>query len=304
MAEYPDQATQAYILTLPLVLAPFAAFSSSSSSRLFSIPQPSTSRWTKCVACSAELVSGVSGSRWVERGALWAKCSGCGWSSRRRGKEATGEAGGAAEATAKGKELYGPVRKRRRVRQVPREALHPTAMRAETGAAMKAKEVERGLPAPPAKKEKATAQPTAKTIAPSPAAIVKTDFSSSLPSRPPSSASSSRATTVAPPLPSSETLSRPTRSTLAAPKPFSMSASPAPSPKPVPSSQPSLPPEPSKTPAPSSSSTPAPPTDSAASKKRKRGKHSGLAELLEAKKKKEQEAKAGGTGLMDFLQGL
>ncbi|GAA6033873.1 hypothetical protein JCM8097_000380 [Rhodosporidiobolus ruineniae] len=77
--------------------------------------------------------------------------------------------------------------------------------------------------------------------------------------------------------------------------PPSLSASPLPSARS--SAAASARPSPSPAPTPSSFAA----GDSAAKKRKK--KPSGLAEMLEAKKKREKEASAGG-GLMDFLQGL
>ncbi|TNY17971.1 hypothetical protein DMC30DRAFT_404422, partial [Rhodotorula diobovata] len=75
-----DPHTLAFLSRLPLVLAPLppaaGSLSSAAADKLAALTQGShsTTRGTSCGACRAQVVGGVNGSLWVERGELWATC--------------------------------------------------------------------------------------------------------------------------------------------------------------------------------------------------------------------------------------
>ncbi|GAA6050621.1 hypothetical protein JCM3770_001492 [Rhodotorula araucariae] len=282
MAEQLDPPTRAFLSGLPLLLAPLPLFSSSASHALSSLvqPVPVDAAHTACADCRAQLVGGVNASFWTEHGELWAACGGCGATSRRpRDSEAGMLAGGA------GKVALERVNKRRRVEVKRRdEALHPTAH------ASAASQTARAEP------DAVHLADVASTVAPDRGASALYEGarepaptpSSSVSAKVPSTASS-HATTPLPathsrPVPSSRL---PSRSESARPTLTSSASSPV-------------------NPAPPAFAAPTPSLSvTVASKKRKRPKQpSGLAELLEAKKKREKAANASGTGLADFLQGL
>ncbi|BGP50080.1 hypothetical protein JCM10450v2_005990 [Rhodotorula kratochvilovae] len=292
MAEQLDSHTLAFLSRLPLVLAPLPPLSSSASHALSSLDQPvqASALYTKCAACRAELVGGLTASYWTERGELWATCGGCGATSRRpREDDASSHAG-----RQTGKAALERVKKRRRVEVKRRdEALHPKVL------AMAASREQPATPAAFAQLDDASSTTALRRQAsaqakkdrkpapsPAPSPFVPASTPTTIPSRPlpPPVAAATSAPPSQPPSRTSTATSRASsaRATPAA----SISASPAPPP--------------------SSSASPAPLASSAsATKKRKRPKQlSGLAELLEAKKKREKEAKVGGAGLADFLQGL
>ncbi|ORY47568.1 hypothetical protein BCR35DRAFT_310904 [Leucosporidium creatinivorum] len=264
--------TTAYLSTLSLLLTPHPQLSASASHSLASRkPLAPAALDTKCSACLAELVGGLNAAFWVEGGSLWARCESCGWASRRGGAEG-------AETVQSGKGRFERVKKRRRVAAevVQRSTagmkglkpnLSPIHSRAEPGATASPK------PSPKASR-------TASTFPPP----------SSRPSPAPPAASSTAPPTIARSLPSSR---------LASP------SSAAPSARPSPSPAPSAPSSARASPSPSLSSNS---DTSATTKKRKRSKQqpSGLAELLEAKRKEKAVSAAGGggAGLMDFLQGI
>ncbi|GAA5842026.1 hypothetical protein JCM11251_001992 [Rhodosporidiobolus azoricus] len=299
MAEQTDRHTLNYVQQVPLILTPLPTFASSSSHTLFSHnppPQPAT-LWTKCSACRVELVGGINASYWSDRGELWATCGACGFSTRRGGTAASeGEDG--LKAADTGKVQFQRVKKRRRVEEKrQKESLHPTAMRIAVGGAEQPRSVVAA--AAPAKDMK----PRTPATSTSPSPVVSARSSprpSAVPSQPPSAVSSrstplatasstSLAATVPLP-PPADTKPRPSTST---------------SPAPPPSTSSSKLPSTSNSAASSRATTPTSRTLAEKEKDKKRKKKpSGLAEMLEAKKKRENEAKAGGAGLMDFLQGL
>jgi len=116
-----DPATLAYLQKLPLLFSPFPRLSSSSSHSLASRQSslPPNELWTKCGVCRAEVVGGINGSYWIERGELWMNCQGCGWVTK---QIETSEKG-------KGKEGFESVKKRRRIEAKRREESnsHPTS---------------------------------------------------------------------------------------------------------------------------------------------------------------------------------
>ncbi|GAA5983509.1 hypothetical protein JCM11641_005833 [Rhodosporidiobolus odoratus] len=292
MAEHPDQGTLAYLQQIPLFLAPWTTFSSSSSHSLFTHQQsPSTaSLATKCGSCRAELVAGINGSYWSDHGALWATCGGCGWTTKRVGE---------ADASKNGKEKFERVKKRTRLREKREDAvLHPTALRkpvvdlkgkqkASTGVTHEEDEDPPAVPSRRTVLRREEPGVPASALPPSASSAYPAFASATSSPNPASLPSSSRAAPYhsekPPPSrspPASSYKQAPTPSTSAS----SCSAPPASSSK-LPSSE-------------------ANSTSAMAPKKRKRTKQpSGLAEMLEAKKKKETDAGKGG-GLMDFLQRL
>ncbi|GAA6004152.1 hypothetical protein JCM10207_002456 [Rhodosporidiobolus poonsookiae] len=290
MAEQPDDHTLRYLHRLPLVLAPLPTLSSFASKAVFThlkSPQDQ-SLWTKCTSCRAELVGGVNAAYWNANGALWATCGGCGATSRRPDEAAAGAE--TLEERTTGRGQFASARKRRRVEEKRRrEAVHPTAMRAAVTVAKSGREPSSSAVAKSKASVNATARPSN--------VFSLSSSSSSRPSPQPS----------LPPLPSKQ----PKGATPSLPP--SLTASPAPSRPPSTASSSSSSARPSPKPPASSAASPAPSasstksastSDAASAKKRKRGKPGGLAEMLEAKKKKEREAAGGGAGLMDFLQGL
>ncbi|GAA5949447.1 hypothetical protein JCM21900_004070 [Sporobolomyces salmonicolor] len=283
-----DSSTLAYLSKLSIVLSAVPSLSSSASQSLATRrPLAANELWTKCSVCRAELVGGLNGSYWLEGGELWARCDGCGWITRRLEDRS---AGGDEGKERKGK--FERVKKRRRMAaRRAKELAHPTALVAATvnesafttaGAVrtVSKKVAAPSVPAPPS------------SLAPS----------SKPPSRPASSAASPAPSSSAAPLPKSAARSIAVLENISPPlSPPSVS-----SPRPTTSSQYSNSAKPSASP----SATPTTLDAKASSKKRKRPKQpSGLAELLEAKKKREKEmggaaGAGGGLGLQDFLQGL
>jgi len=116
-----DPATLAYLQKLPLLFSPFPLLSSSSSHSLASRQSslPPNELWTKCGSCRAEVVGGINGSYWIERGELWMNCQGCGWVTK---QVETSEKG-------KGKEGFESVKKRRRLeaKRLEESNSHPTS---------------------------------------------------------------------------------------------------------------------------------------------------------------------------------
>ncbi|EGU12203.1 putative protein TPRXL [Rhodotorula toruloides ATCC 204091] len=279
-----DPHTLSYLSLLPFALTTLPAFSSAASHTLRPLqqpPRPSTLQ-LKCVTCQAEIVAGLSGSFWVDKGELWASCDGCGWTSRRPA-EARSDEGSKA---LKGRSQFERVKKRRRTEaKRATEVAHPTLLAAKQGRAavtgatsmsktsMESRQVSVDETETPSK----VPPPSAQTLSePSHLPISSSGTSRNSSEQPASNKLSAN--------PSPAASDRP------CPKPTSARPSPAPSSR---LSTPSA-----ASPAPSDSST------NAASKKRKRPKQpSGLAEMIEAKKRKEKEA-SGGAGLADFLQGL
>ncbi|BGP33913.1 hypothetical protein JCM10296v2_005722 [Rhodotorula toruloides] len=280
-----DPQTLSYLSLLPLALTTLPPFSAAASHTLRPLqqpPRPSTLQLT-CGACQAQIVAGLSGIYWVDKGELWASCDGCGWTSRRPA-EANFDEGFKA---SKGRSQFELVKKRRRVEaKRATEVAHPTLLAAKQGraAATGATSLSKSFMESRQSSVDETEMPS---TASTPSARMLT-----VPSPPPvSSCGASRHPSEQPA--STKTSVNPSRASSVRPSPLPTSAlsSPAPSSK---VSTPSA-----ASPAPSDSSA-----TNAASKKRKRPKQpSGLAEMLEAKKRKEKEA-SGGVGLADFLQGL
>ncbi|BGP09919.1 hypothetical protein JCM10049v2_005797 [Rhodotorula toruloides] len=280
-----DPHTLSYLSLLPLALTTLPPFSSAASHTLRPLqqpPQPSTHQ-LKCGACQAEIVAGLSGIYWVDKGNLWASCDGCGWTSRRPAEARSDE--GSKAVTRRSQ--FERVKKRRRVEaKRATEVAHPMllaakqGMAAATGASSMSKTAVEFRQASVDKTEPPSKASTfsARTLA--------------VPSSPPiSSRGASRN-------PSEQAAS--TKASVNSSRASSVRLSPLPTsarPSPAPSSKLSTPFAGSPAPSDSSATT-------AAFKKRKRPKQpSGLAEMLEAKKRKEKEA-SGGAGLADFLQGL
>ncbi|GAA5988864.1 hypothetical protein JCM5350_000989 [Sporobolomyces pararoseus] len=269
-----DPITLRYLDKLPLLFSPFPPLFSSSASHSLASRQPGglhqTELSTKCTRCRAEVVGGINGAYWVERGELWLKCQGCGWATKRlresKGQEESGKGKG------KGKEVFESVKKRRKERERREKEAnsHPTQF---SSIPMLASTADK------AHVPKSASKPTA-SPSPSTPSIQSTSNSKSNSPLPPRQTSS-----LAPSLPSVSSSTTKTPSSTHSPStsnPQTPSASPAP---------PSL------------------DSKLAASKKRKRSKQpNGLAELL-AKKKKDEGGSGGGgggggLGLQDFLKGL
>ena len=288
-----DSPTLAFLSRLPLLLSPRPRLSSAAAHQLAAATHGPHSGKTgiQCRACRAELVGGVNASVWVERGELRSACAGCGMVSRR----AT-EAAGSATATAQGKGAFEPAKKRRRVALQRRdEAVHPTALAASStrpahvlsassrrAAGSGVLHGRAGRLGPDAAATSALPLPTAATSTST--SRLHTPAAAPTSSRPTPTSAAAPAHPLAPPLapsrpPSTSSTARSTPSLL------STSASPAPA---------------------RAAASPAPQAADAPTKKRKRAKQpSGLGELLEAKKKREQaERAAGGLGLAGFLQRL
>lgn len=273
MSESADPHTLLYLSLLPLALATLPSFSAAASQTLRPLQAPlrSSTQSLKCGTCQAELVAGLSGSCWVDRGELWATCDGCGWTSRRsvEGKTDTGS------QASTGRSNFERVKKRRRVdAKRSTEVAHPTFLAGKQEAAFDeavGASIMRNLSAKSRSASVVAEGTPSKASTPSTPALAE-------PGRlPASSRDASR-------IPSEKTVSTSTSA-----NPWGASTA-RPSPTPT-SARPS--------PAPSDSTAGGP-----SSKKRRRPKQpTGLAEMLEAKKRKE-EATSGGAGLADFLQGL
>ncbi|GAA5944535.1 hypothetical protein JCM3775_003287 [Rhodotorula graminis] len=288
-----DAPTLAFLSRLPLVLSPRPQLSSAASHHLAAATQGSSHLASRggiqCRACRAQLVGGINASVWVERGELWSACGGCGAVSR-RASEAVGPAAPAlaAAATTMGKGALEPVKKRRRVALQRRlEAVHPTAL-ASTSA----------RPAAPARGASPTRAAAGRATRPGrdePASNCRPPPPTTTMALPPPSTSTAAPATSRPPRPSPASTSLPPGPPVEPSRPASAASTSRSTPSLSTAASPSL----TSTPTPTSAPT-------AASKKRKRPKQpSGLAELLEAKKKREQgEKAAGGLGLAGFLQGL
>jgi len=119
-----DPAPLSYLQKLPLLFSPFPVLSSSASHSLASrqLSLPSNELWTKCGTCRAEVVGGINGSYWIERGELWMRCQGCGWATKQLKETGMNEKG-------KGKEGFESVKKRRKIesRRVKGSNSHPTS---------------------------------------------------------------------------------------------------------------------------------------------------------------------------------
>lgn len=242
-----DPATIAYRAALPRLLAPLAPFSSAAA---LSAPKPTPttpSRASSCVKCRAEVVGGLNGTFWLEEGAAWARCDGCGWATKREGD-------------GDSKTRFAPV-KRRRKDAAAREQLAPPPVLAVAGA----RAVKADLLPPPQ----------------------STSVQKAKPSLPASTSKASRPTAL--PTPAAIASRHP--SPIPAPTPLSKSA-PAPVPTPITAT------------APSKSKSTIDLAVKALTQKRKRAKQpSGLAEMLEAKRRSEKAATPT-LGLQDFLQGI
>ncbi|GAA5886191.1 hypothetical protein JCM16303_004456 [Sporobolomyces ruberrimus] len=118
-----------YLDKLPLALSPFPRFSSSASHSLASKRSGlhPTKLSTKCNACRAEIVGGINGSYWTERGQLWVRCEGCRAVTKRGTNVEEGQGG-------KGRGAFGSVKKRRKelARRAREAASHPTQFRSTT----------------------------------------------------------------------------------------------------------------------------------------------------------------------------
>ncbi|GAA5855005.1 hypothetical protein JCM9279_005719 [Rhodotorula babjevae] len=293
-----DAPTLAFLSRLPLVLSPRPRLSSAAAHHLAAATQGAHSAGPttgiQCCACRAQLVGGVNSSVWVEHGELWSACGGCGSVSRRATEAASSST--AASATAMGKGAFERVKKRRRVAVQRRdEAAHPTALTGSTRPAHILAALSRSAAGPDAVDGRARRPgrvASAASAAPPSSTTTASPLSAALAAGPASSRPTPTSA-VAPPRPTAPSLapSRPTStSSTARSNPSSLSTSTSPAPASA-----------------RAAASPAPLAADAATKKRKRPKQpSGLAELLEAKKKREQGEKAagGGLGLAGFLQGL
>ncbi|GAA5886228.1 hypothetical protein JCM16303_004469 [Sporobolomyces ruberrimus] len=118
-----DPVTLKYLDKLPLALSPFPPFSSSASHSLASRRSGlhTTELSTKCNACRSEIIGGINGSYWTERGQLWVKCEGC-RAVTKRGTNAEDRHDG------KEREAFDSVKKRRKelARRAREAASHPT----------------------------------------------------------------------------------------------------------------------------------------------------------------------------------
>ncbi|GAA5903026.1 hypothetical protein JCM8208_000433 [Rhodotorula glutinis] len=290
-----DAPTLAFLSRLPLLLSPRPRLSSTASQRLAAATQGSPRGGIQCRACRAELVGGINASVWVERGELWSACGGCGSVSSRAGDAAGPSTATSATATT-GKGPFEPVKKRRRVALQRRdEAVHPTALAASstspavdvagrggreggsTGAVGRAGRAGRDEPT----KSRPRALSTTTAL-------------------PPPSASTATSAAAHPPLPTASSSTRQPAPVLDSPRLPSTASNARSTPSLSIAASPSL------TPAPAPPAGPTTPLDAVAKKRKRPKQPSGLAELLEAKKKREQGEKAAGRGLglAGFLQGL
>ena len=101
--------------TSPPVLSPLPPLFSSSASHSLTSRQSGglhqTELSTECYRYRAEVVGGINGAHWVERGELWLKCQGCGWATKRL-RDLKGQ-----EENGKGKGVFESVKKRRKERE-------------------------------------------------------------------------------------------------------------------------------------------------------------------------------------------
>ncbi|GAA5999210.1 uncharacterized protein JCM10292_001670 [Rhodotorula paludigena] len=306
--EQPDSATLAYLSRLPLALSALPVLSSASSLSYFAhaASSSSDSLATKCGCCRAEVVVGLNASCWSERGSLWASCEGCGAVSRK--SRTAGE--GVAAGLQGGKGQLERVKKRRRVEtRLRKEATHATQVAGSTKPAAHASETPSARSAQIGHRRVGLASTTGGTAAPAHSARPTSVLVPS--SAHPPSRSADPAPSKSRPRPVEALQSNSKHAVQAATAPTGADHPHAA----APSASSTLA---RSAPAPRASATNASgargTVDTAAaagagegSKKRKRPKQpSGLAELLEAKKRREKEesqAKGGG-GLADFLQGL
>ncbi|GAA5989824.1 hypothetical protein JCM5350_002956 [Sporobolomyces pararoseus] len=272
-----DPITLRYHDKLPLLFSPLPPPFSSSASHSLASRQTrglhQTELSTKCTRCRAEVIGGINGAYWVERGELWLNCQGCGWATKRLRESKSQEENG----KGKGKEVFESVKKRRKERERREKEAnsHPTQFRSTPLLASTADKARMT-------KQKSVNKPTASPSSTTPS-IQSTSNSKSNSPRPP-------------PLDSSLPSSLPSVNATETKGPSSTHS---------PSASDSR--TPSASPAPTSLDS-----KLAASKKRKRSKQPiGLAGLL-AKKKKDEEGSSGcgggggggGLGLQDFLKGL
>ncbi|GAA6016425.1 hypothetical protein JCM11491_002407 [Sporobolomyces phaffii] len=133
MESSTDPATVRYLEQLALVLCPVACFSSSSSDSLAAARRSgrggldASDLSTKCTACRVEVVGGVTGSYWTERGHLWLHCDRCRCTTRRPETSPVDR-----NDTGLGKDRFESVKKRRRAqaRRATDASSHPTQFRA------------------------------------------------------------------------------------------------------------------------------------------------------------------------------
>ncbi|KAK4702231.1 hypothetical protein P7C70_g3997, partial [Phenoliferia sp. Uapishka_3] len=80
-----DPTTTAYRTSLPLLLAALPHYSSIAAQAASPShnPPPANLSSSKCGQCRAEVIGGLSGSYWLEGGSVWARCDGCGWTTKR-----------------------------------------------------------------------------------------------------------------------------------------------------------------------------------------------------------------------------
>ncbi|GAA5902655.1 uncharacterized protein JCM6883_007196 [Sporobolomyces salmoneus] len=123
-----DPVTLAYLDRLPLLFSPLPPPFSSSASHSIASRRPtglgSNDLTTRCHTCRAEVIGGINGSYWTDRGELWLRCERCGWATRRKEDK---------EAVRGGRE-FESVKKRRKERERSRKEAnsHPTQFRATT----------------------------------------------------------------------------------------------------------------------------------------------------------------------------
>ncbi|GAA5902605.1 uncharacterized protein JCM6883_007182 [Sporobolomyces salmoneus] len=193
-ASTTDPVTLAYLDRLPLLFSPLPPpFSSSASHSIaarHSSGLGSKDLTTKCYTCRAEVIGGINGSYWTERGESWLRCEGCGWTTRRKEDR---------EAVRGGRDLVS-VKKRRkeRERRTKEANSHPTQFRATTTSKTQDKvkndertsnlKSESPLPTAPLASTHASTLPDSLSRNPSPALTTATTSSSkaSLPDSTPS----------------------------------------------------------------------------------------------------------------------
>ncbi|GAA5957742.1 hypothetical protein JCM3765_003751 [Sporobolomyces pararoseus] len=270
-----DPITLRYLDKLPLLFSPLPSLFSSSASHSLASRQSGglhpTELFTKCIRCRAEVVGGVNGAYWVEKGELWLKCEGCGWATKRL-RDSTGEG-----EKGKGKEAFESVKKRRKERERREKEAnsHPTQFRSTPSLAPTTDKTKE-------KKQKGDIDP----------ARIQSTFSSRVQSTSNSKSNSPLPTPPTASLPSSIPSNKPSTNKIPASSQFpSVDNSPAPTASPAPTSLDSK--------------------LAALKKRKRSKQPNGLAELLAKKKKDEGGSSGGsgaggggGLGLQDFLKGL